>query len=64
VIDSFWKKSLFFRDTTDHQELDAKTRLSIPITSFENTLAEVVSVKKTDLSFLVTSRATGRSNPI
>ena len=31
---------------TDHQEHDAKTRLSIPITSFENTLAEVVSVKK------------------
>ena len=26
-----------------------KSRLSIPVTGFENTLTEVVSVKKTDL---------------
>ena len=41
----FRKKTLFFRDTRDNREYDAKTRLSISITSFEKTLAEIVSVK-------------------
>ena len=46
VIDHFRKKSLFFRDTRDHQEHDAKNRLSIPTTRSEKPLAEIISVKK------------------
>ena len=46
VIDHFREKSLFFRDTRDNTEHDAKNRLSISITSFEKTLAEIVSVKQ------------------
>ena len=46
MIDHFRKKSLFFRDTRDHQEHDAKNRLSIPTTSSEKPLAEIISVKK------------------
>ena len=52
VIDHFRKKSLFFRDTREHPEHDAKNRLWISITSSEKTLAEIASVKKkTDLIF-------------
>ena len=46
VTVGFRKKSLFFRDTRDHQEHDAKNRLSIPTTSSEKPLAEIISVKK------------------
>ena len=46
MIDHFRKKSLFFRDTRDHQEHDTKNRLSIPATSSEKPLAEIISVKK------------------
>ena len=46
VIDHFRKKSLFFRDTREHLEHDAKNRLWISITSSEKTLAEIESVKK------------------
>ena len=40
------KKSLFFRDTRDNQEHDAKNRLSIPGPSPEELLAEVLSLKR------------------
>ena len=46
VIDHFRKKSLFFRDTREHPEHDAKNRLSISITGSEKTLAEIESVKR------------------
>ena len=46
VIDHFWKKSLFFRDTRENPEHDAKNRLSISITGSEKTLAEIESVKR------------------
>ena len=49
VIDHFRKKCLFFRDTRDHQEHDAKNRLSIPSPSPEKPLAEITRLKKTDL---------------
>ena len=42
----FRKKSLFFRDTRDNQEYDAKNRLSIPGLSPEKPLAEVISDKR------------------
>ena len=46
VIDHFRKKSLFCWDTSDHQEHDAKNRLSIPIPSPEKLLAEIDRLKK------------------
>ena len=42
----FRKKFLFFRDTREHPEHDAKNRLSISITGSEKTLAEIESVKR------------------
>ena len=51
VTDHFRKKSLFFRDTRNNQEYDAKNRLSIPGPSPEKLMAEIYSFKKkTDLS--------------
>ena len=52
VIDHFWKKRLFFRDTRDHQEHDTKNRLSIPGPSPEKLMAEIDELKKTDLSLI------------
>ena len=49
MIDHFWKKRLFFRDTRDHQEHDTKNRLSIPGPSPEKLMAEIHRLKKTDL---------------
>ena len=46
----FRKKSLFFRDTREHPEHDAKNRLSSPSPSPEKLLAEIHELKKTDLS--------------
>ena len=46
---SFPKKSLFFRDTREHPEHDAKNRLSLPSPSPEKLLAEIHELKKTDL---------------
>ena len=46
----FRKKSLFFRDTREHPEHDAKNRLSLPSPSPEKLLAEIHELKKTDLS--------------
>ena len=46
LTDHFRKKCLFFRDTRDNQEHDAKNRLSIPGHSPEKLLAEVLSLKK------------------
>ena len=43
VIDHFRKKSIVFRDTRDHQEHDAKNRLSIPSPSPEKLVAEIGS---------------------
>jgi len=40
------EKSLFFRDTREHPEHDAKNRLSISNTGSEKTLAEIESVKR------------------
>ena len=45
----FRKKSLFFRDTREHPEHDAKNRLSLPSPSPEKPLAEIHELKKTDL---------------
>ena len=42
VIGHFRKKMIIFRDTRDHQEHDAKNRLSIPSPSPEESLAEKV----------------------
>ena len=50
VSDYFRKKSLFFRDTRDNQEHDAKKRLPIPGPSSEKPLAEIHRLKKTDLT--------------
>ena len=50
MTDDFWKKSIIFRDTRDHQEHDTKTRLSIPSPSPEKPVAEIGQFKKTDLS--------------
>ena len=49
----FRKKSLFFRDTRDNQEYDAKNRLSIPGPCPEKPVAEIARLKKTDLNFLI-----------
>ena len=46
MTNDFRKKSIIFRDTRDHQEYDAKTRLSIPSPSSSEPVAEVESVKK------------------
>ena len=45
VIDHFRKKSIIFRDTRDHQEYDAKNRLSLPSPSPEKPLAEIDELK-------------------
>ena len=42
----FRKKYLFFQDTREHPEHDAKNRLSLSITGSEKTLAEIESVKR------------------
>ena len=39
------EKSLFFRDTRDHPEHDAKNRLSLPSPSPEKPLAEIDELK-------------------
>ena len=39
------KNSLFFRDTRDHPEHDAKNRLSLPSPSPEKPLAEIDELK-------------------
>ena len=46
VIGHFRKKTIIFRDIRDHQEHDAKNRLSIPGPSPEKLMAEVYSLKK------------------
>ena len=46
VIEHFRKKSLFFQDTRDHQEHDAKNLLSIPGPSSEKPVAEIARIKK------------------
>ena len=46
MVEHFRKKSLFFQDTRDNQEYDAKNRLSIPGPSPEKLMAEVYSFKK------------------
>ena len=59
AIDHFREKSLFFQDTRDTQEYDAKNRLSIPGLSYEKLLAEVISDKrKPTLFVLATIRET------
>ena len=50
VNDHFRKKSLFFRDTRDHQEHDTKNRLSVPGPNPEKLMAEIDELKKTDLN--------------
>ena len=52
MIDRFRTVFLFLpeRDTRNHQKYVGKNRLSIPATSFEKFLAEIISVKKTELS--------------
>ena len=40
------KKPLFFRDTRDNQEHDAKNRLSLPGPSPEKLMAEIIRLKK------------------
>ena len=52
VTNHFRKKSIIFRDTRDHQEHDAKNRLSIPGPSPEKSVAEIDQLKKTDLRLL------------
>ena len=56
VIDHFRKKLLFFRDTRDNQEYNAKNRLSIPGPSPEKPVAEIARLKKTDLKVPLESR--------
>ena len=46
LIGRFRKKSLFFRDTRKVQEHDEKVRLSISLTSAENSVAEIISLKE------------------
>ena len=46
MIDTFRENSLFFRDTRDNQEYDAKDRLSIPGPSPEKPLAEIDRLKE------------------
>ena len=50
LIGHFRKKSLFFRDTRDHQEHDTKNRLSVPGPNPEKLMAEIDELKKTDLN--------------
>ena len=50
VIDHFRRISLFFLDTRSNQEHDAKNRLSIPGPSPEKPVAEIIPLKKSDLS--------------
>jgi len=45
LTDHFRKKSLIFRDTRDHTEHDAKSRLSLPSPSPEKPLAEIDHLK-------------------
>ena len=45
VIGHFRKKMIIFRDTRDHQEHDAKNRLSVPGPSFEEPVAEIHQLK-------------------
>ena len=45
----FRKKSLFFRDTREHPEQDAKNRLSLSSPSPEKPLAKIDELKITDL---------------
>ena len=45
VTNHFRKKTLFFRDTRDHPEHDAKNRLSLPSPSSEKPLAEIDELK-------------------
>ena len=45
VIGHFRKKTIIFRDTRDHQEHDAKNRLSVPGPSFEEPVAEIHQLK-------------------
>ena len=46
LTDHFRKKYLFFRDTRDNSEHDAKNRLSIPRPSPEKLMAEIDRLKK------------------
>ena len=46
LIGHFRKKCIIFRDTRDHQEHDAKNRLSIPGPSSEKPVAEIAQLKK------------------
>ena len=46
LIGHFGKKSLFFRDTRKVQEHYAKVRLSISLTSPENSVAEIIPLKE------------------
>ena len=45
VIGHFRKKTIIFRDIRDHQEHDAKNRLSIPGPSSEEPVAEIHQLK-------------------
>ena len=49
VTDDFWKKSIIFRDTREHQEHDTKNLLSIPGPSSEKLMAEIDELKKPTL---------------
>ena len=62
VTDHFRKKSLFFRDTRDHPEHDAKNRLSLPSPSPEKPLAEIHQLKKNrpKVSFFLTDIISAR----
>ena len=53
MTNHFRKKSLFFRDTRDHSEHDAKNRLPLPSPSPEKPLAEIDQLKKTDLNHAI-----------
>ena len=46
LIGHFRKKSLFFWDTRNNQEHDAKNRLSLPSPSPEKPVAEIARLKK------------------
>ena len=46
LIGHFQKKSLFFRDTRNKSEHDAKNRLSLPVPSPEKLMAEIIRLKK------------------
>ena len=46
LIDHFRKKSLFFQDTRDNQEHDAKNRLSLFSPSLEKPVAEIDQLKE------------------